>query len=77
MTINFSRSMITGLVALALSSTAIQAQPLDERKELQVVQDVARQVRQYVNFTVFDSVNASLDNGTVTLTGKVTMPYKV
>ncbi|MGI8671508.1 MAG: BON domain-containing protein [Luteitalea sp.] len=77
MTVRFSRSIITGLVALALSSSATQAQPLGERKDLQVFQDVARQVRQYVNFTVFDSVDASIDNGTVTLTGKVTMPYKV
>jgi len=34
-------------------------------------------VQQYVNFTVFDSVNASVQDGVVTLTGKVTMPFKV
>jgi hyperosmotically inducible protein len=38
---------------------------------------VAQQVNRYVNFTVFDTVQASIDNGVVTLTGKVTMPYKV
>ena len=30
----------------------------------------------YVNFTVFDDVSASVDDGVVTLTGRVTMPYK-
>ena len=64
------------IVALALAATA-RAQDVTDRKDFQVFQDVARQVRQYVNFTVFDSVNASVDSGVVTLTGRVTMPYKV
>ena len=31
---------------------------------------------QYPHFTIFDSVDAQIDHGVVTLTGKVTMPYK-
>ncbi len=65
-----------GLITLALAGTA-PAQDLPDRKDFQVFQDVAKQVRHYVNFTVFDSVNANVDNGVVTLTGRVTMPYKV
>lgn len=64
------------LVTLFVGGGAAQAQSA-ERKEFQVFQDVAQQVNRYVNFTVFDTVNASIDNGVVTLTGKVTMPYKV
>ena len=30
----------------------------------------------YPHFTIFDSVHAQVDDGVVTLTGKVTMPYK-
>ena len=30
----------------------------------------------YPQFTIFDSVNAQVQDGVVTLTGKVTMPYK-
>ena len=30
----------------------------------------------YVNFTVFDDISASVEDGIVTLTGHVTMPYK-
>ena len=70
-----SRILIAGLLALALSGIA-RADEV-ERKDFQVFQGVARQVQQYVNFTVFDSVNASVQDGIVTLTGKVTMPYKV
>jgi hyperosmotically inducible protein len=33
-------------------------------------------VNRYANFTVFDDVAAGIDNGVVTLTGHVTMPYK-
>jgi hyperosmotically inducible protein len=47
-----------------------------ERKNLQVLRDVASEVRQYSRFTVFDDVNAAIDNGVVTLMGKVTMPFK-
>jgi len=33
-------------------------------------------VTHYSQFTIFDSVDASVKNGVVTLTGRVTMPYK-
>ena len=38
--------------------------------------DVAKSVNRYTQFTIFDDVNASVKDGVVTLTGKVTMPYK-
>lgn len=63
-------------VTLIIGVSAAHAQSVD-RKDFQVFQDVAQQVNRYVNFTVFDTVQASIDNGVVTLTGKVTMPYKV
>jgi len=33
-------------------------------------------VDRYTQFTIFDDVSASVNDGVVTLTGKVTMPYK-
>jgi hyperosmotically inducible protein len=65
-----------GLLLLSLAGPA-RAEDIPERKDFQVFQGVARQVQQYVNFTVFDSVNANVQDGVVTLTGKVTMPFKV
>jgi hyperosmotically inducible periplasmic protein len=47
-----------------------------ERKDFQVLKDVATSVDRYVHFTIFDDVSASVKDGVVTLTGKVTMPYK-
>jgi hyperosmotically inducible protein len=33
-------------------------------------------VLRYSQFTIFDSINAQVDDGVVTLSGRVTMPYK-
>lgn len=70
------RILQTLALTLVVGIGTASAQPGD-RKDFQVFQDVATQVNRYVNFTVFDTVNASVQNGVVTLTGKVTMPYKV
>lgn len=37
---------------------------------------VARVVRRYPHFTIFDDVNVGIENGNVLLTGRVTMPFK-
>ena len=47
-----------------------------ERKDFQILKDVANTVDRYVHFTIFDDVSASVKDGVVTLAGKVTMPYK-
>ena len=47
-----------------------------ERKDLQVFNDVATAVNRYTQFTIFDNVDVAVKDGTVTLTGDVTMPYK-
>ena len=59
----------------ALSANTVLASTGD-RKDLQVFNDVASAVNSYTRFTIFDDLNASVRDGTVTLTGKVTMPYK-
>ena len=69
----FARLVVTALVVLAaVTSAGATGQP----ENLQVFRDVQRQVLQYPHFTIFDSVSAQVDNGTVILIGKVTMPYK-
>src|SRR5688572_7658885 len=60
------------VVAMALAAgTAFAAGP-DDR----VMENVVKQVNRYVYFTIFDDISASVDNGVVTLGGKVTMPFK-
>jgi hyperosmotically inducible protein len=46
------------------------------RKNLQVMRDISKQVDTYPQFTVFDDVDAEVDEGVVTLTGFVTVPSK-
>jgi hyperosmotically inducible protein len=47
-----------------------------ERKDLQVFNDVSTAVNHYSQFTIFDNVDVAVKDGSVTLTGDVTMPYK-
>lgn len=69
-------------VAIALETEGIeevQAEitvPGGDRSAEDIAQDVAREVRQYVFFTMFDDVSVGVDNGVVQLTGAVTDPYK-
>jgi hyperosmotically inducible protein len=61
-------------VAFAISlATAAAAQ---DRKDLQVFRDISDSVNRYTQFTIFDSIDASVTQGTVVLSGWVTMPYK-
>jgi hyperosmotically inducible protein len=68
----FARVVATVIVTLAMSAPSWAAAPGD----FQIFQDVSKQVLRYPQFTIFDSINAEVVNGVVTLSGKVTMPYK-
>jgi osmotically-inducible protein OsmY len=59
----------------ALMATAASAYT-EDRKDLQVFKDISKAVTRYAEFSIFDSVDAQLKDGVVTLTGRVTMPYK-
>jgi hyperosmotically inducible protein len=64
------------VVAAGLVFGSAQAFAQSERKDLQVFNDISDQVNRYTQFTIFDSISASVDQGRVELTGWVTMPYK-
>lgn len=70
------------LMTVALSAPAVAAAQgsgsgsFIERANYDVFKDVSSQVNRYVNFTVFDDISASVVDGVVTLSGRVTMPYK-
>ena len=66
----FARFVAPAALLLALAAPAFATE------DLQTFQNVQRSVLRYAHFTIFDSVHADVDNGIVTLTGKVTMPYK-
>ena len=62
--------LLTANVALAGSAGQ------SDRKDFQVAKDIATSVQRYTQFTIFDDVSAYVKEGVVTLSGKVTMPYK-
>jgi len=65
---------MTLTLAAMTANVALASTP--DRKDLQVFNDISAKVNSYTQFTIFDDVNAGLKDGVVTLTGKVTMPYK-
>jgi hyperosmotically inducible periplasmic protein len=67
---------ILGTTLLLLTVIAVPAWAQNERKGDEVFRDVSTAVLTYPQFTVFDDVGAAVDNGVVTLQGKVTMPFK-
>jgi len=70
------KKLLTLAAGFALTATVAAADTGEARKDLQVFNDISKAVTRYSQFTIFDSVDASVKDGVVTLTGRVTMPYK-
>ena len=68
----FARFVAVIVVMFAMNAPAWAA----EKEDLQIFHELSRQVLRYPQFTIFDSVHAQVEDGVVTLSGKVTMPYK-
>lgn len=71
--------MMKKWLVLLVAGLALSAQTRtqgSERKDLQIANDIATAVNRYAQFTIFDDVSARVQDGRVTLEGKVTMPYK-
>ena len=67
-----TRIIATAIVMLAMSAPAWA----QDRENLEIYRDVSKQVLRYPQFTIFDSVHAQVQEGVVTLSGRVTMPFK-
>src|SRR5262245_11136388 len=65
-----------GASVVLLLAANVAAASADDRKNLQIFNDVSKSVTRYPQFSIFDDVNATVKDGVVTLTGEVTMPYK-
>ena len=63
------------VAALVMSANVALASP-GGPKDLQVFNDIAKAVNRYPQFTIFDDVAIAVQDGVVTLSGAVTMPYK-
>jgi hyperosmotically inducible protein len=66
-------SLLSTVAALLLISSAAMAQ---DRRDVKLADEVGRALTSYSRLTIFDDIGASVEQGVVTLTGKVTMPFK-
>jgi len=67
-----SAALVIALGAFGFTTPAAAA----DKENLQLFKAVQKQVLNYTHFTIFDSVNTQINDGTVVLSGWVTMPYK-
>src|SRR5512133_1240475 len=66
-------SLAATLALVVMVATGAFAQ---DRRDVRLAEDVGRSITGYPRLTIFDDINATVDNGMVVLTGKVTMPFK-
>ena len=64
------------MMLLAIAISVASAAAAQDRRDLQVFRDISDSVTRYTQFTIFDSIDASVSRGHVVLDGWVTMPYK-
>lgn len=78
-----SRSVWAKTRAVELSMKTEGVAAVEDRLEIargesdqKVAEEVAKAVNRYPYFTIYDDVSLQIENGAVTLQGRVTMPYK-
>lgn len=64
--------------ALCVILAVLMARPIaaGQLPDAVLAERVAETVREYVHFGIFDDISIQVENRSVTLTGRVTMPYK-
>jgi hyperosmotically inducible protein len=67
------RTLTFALASLLSVPVAASAQ---QTEDAWLADSVAHTVTSYTRFTIFDDINIEVESGTVTLRGKVTMPFK-
>jgi hyperosmotically inducible protein len=66
-------TFVTICAALLLTASSVFAQ---DRRDVRLADDIGRSIQTYSRLTIFDDINATVENGAVVLTGKVTLPIK-
>jgi hyperosmotically inducible protein len=68
------RTSLAATLALLVTMTAVAF--AQDRRDVRLAEDIGRSITGYTRLTIFDDINATVENGMVVLTGKVTMPFK-
>jgi hyperosmotically inducible protein len=69
----FTSRLVWVLAALLLAAPGAYAQ---DRRDVRIADEVGKVLNRYPRLTIFDDINATVENGAVAISGKVTMPYK-
>jgi hyperosmotically inducible protein len=69
------KARIVAAIVAALTCITIPA-AAQSRPDRRLADEICRAVSSYTRLTIFDDVSGTVENGIVTLRGKVTMPYK-
>ena len=67
---------LTILFTLAMLFALPPGMAAQDVRDVAIADEVGRVLTSYPRLTIFDDINATVENGAVVLTGKVTMPYK-
>ena len=68
------RASLAATLALLVAMTAVAF--AQDQRDVRLAEDIGRSITGYTRLTIFDDINATVENGMVVLTGKVTMPFK-
>lgn len=74
-----AKTTATAPVVLFVLVSFVAPAPLSaqvQTRDRLLFDSISEQVNRYTQYTIFDSLSASVENGHVTLAGWVTMPYK-
>jgi hyperosmotically inducible protein len=69
----FRVSVVAVIGTVLVLATSAFAQ---DRRDVRLAEDIGRSITSYARLTIFDDINATVENGVVALAGKVTMPFK-
>jgi osmotically-inducible protein OsmY len=69
--------MLVASVLIAAASLVLPRAAAAQRSDTDLARRAASAVRAYAQFSIFDDVNIEVSNAVVTLSGRVTMAYKV
>lgn len=70
------RRLTMTMLAIAAWLSLAAPLPAQDRVDATIASAIGRQIERYPQFTIFDHVTGKVDGGVVTLSGKVTMPFK-
>lgn len=71
-----NKLMLAALMAVGIAGAAVKTQPAGAYTDEEIAKKLAREVRMYSRYTIWDNVNLRVRDGQVELLGEVSQPFK-